>query len=99
MKVSKKSTSNREAIKVTSAEVKNARVVEYNKTDLVFFTLVLNGVTIYDCQIRTSGAGNDFVAFPSHKSKDGKYYNTVYAALSDDDTAMIVELVQTAINA
>lgn len=98
VKKSTKKTNEMKNIKVTSVEVSNVRTFDWKDDTLVFFTLTLNGVIIHDVQIRTSHEGKDFVSFPTHKAKDGKYYNTVYARLSDEDSAQIIEAVQNALN-
>lgn len=87
----------REFCEVRSTEVKNVRVVEGKNGDLVFFTLVLNGVTIYNCRVAT-GKNGDFISFPQYKSGD-KYYNNVYVALSDEDSNAILEEIQKQIDA
>ena len=81
-------------IEVRDVEVKNVRVVEAKNGDLVFFTLTLNGVTIYNCRVAT-GKNGDFISFPQYKGSDGKYYNNVYVALSEEDSAAILDLIQT----
>ena len=91
-------TQEREYIEVRSAEVKNVRVVDGRNGDLVFFTLVLNGVTIYNCRVAT-GKNGDFISFPQYKGSDGNYYNNVYVALADEDSAKILAAIQTAIDA
>lgn len=84
----------RKTIKVTSMDVQNVRVVETkNGTELIFLTLVLNGVTINNCRI-ASGSKGDFVSFPQYKGSNDKYYNYVYAPLSDEDTKTICDKVQ-----
>lgn len=85
-------------IEVRDCDVKNVRVVEGKNGDLVFFTLMLNGVTIYNCRVAT-GKNGDFISFPQYKGSDGNYYNNVYVALSDEDSARILEIIQSAINA
>lgn len=81
-------------IEVRDVEVKNVRVVgTQNNGDLVFFTLVLNGVTIYNCRVAT-GKNGDFISFPQYKGNDGKWYNIVYVSLSDEDSASILENIQ-----
>lgn len=85
-------------IEVREFEVKNVRVVEGKNGDLVFFTLMLNGVTIYNCRVAT-GKNGDFISFPQYKGGDGNYYNNVYVALSDEDSAKILGAIQTAIDA
>lgn len=80
-------------IEVRECEVKNVRVVDGKNGDLVFFTLVLNGVTIYNCRVAT-GKNGDFISFPQYKGNDGKYYNNVFVLLSDEDSAAILENIQ-----
>lgn len=87
-----------EFIEVRSAQVKNVRVVDGKNGDLIFFTLVLNGVTIYNCRVAT-GKNGDFISFPQYKGTNGTYYNNVYAALSDEDSAKILSDIQSAIDA
>ena len=91
-------TKERVNVEVREFEVKNVRVVEGKNGDLVFFTLMLNGVTIYNCRVAT-GKNGDFISFPQYKGSDGNYYNTVYVALSDEDSANILAAIQTAIDA
>ena len=83
---------------VRDFEVKNVRVVEGKNGDLVFLTLVLNGVTVNNCRI-ANGKNGDFVSFPQYKGKDGNYYSYVYAPLSDEDTKNIIDAVQTELDA
>ena len=85
-------------IELKDFEVKNVRVVEGKNGDLVFLTLVLNGVTVNNCRIANSKNG-DFVSFPQYKGKDGNYYSYVYAPLSDEDTKNICEAVQAELDA
>ena len=80
-------------IEVRECEVKNVRVVTGKNGDLVFFTLILNGVTIYNCRVAT-GKNGDFISFPQYKGNDGKYYNNVFVSLSDEDSAAILENIQ-----
>ena len=89
----KEEQTEREYIEVRSCEVKNVRVVESKKGDLVFFTLVLNGVTIYNCRVAT-GKNGDFISVPQYKGANGTYYNNVYVSLSDEDSTRILEEIQ-----
>lgn len=74
--------------------VVNAKVVRANQVnDVVFFDVEINGVTIYGCKV-VEGKNGDFISFPSHKGKDGKYWNHVYIKLSDDDTKEIISQVE-----
>lgn len=72
----------------------DAKVTRANQVnDTVFFDVVINGVTIYGCKV-IEGKNGDFISFPSHKGKDGKYYNHAWVKLSDDDSAAIVKQVE-----
>lgn len=72
----------------------NAKVVRANQVDdLVFFDVEINGVTIYGCKV-VEGKNGDFISFPSHKGKDGKYYNHAYIKLSDDQANDIISQVE-----
>ena len=88
----------RVTIEVRECEVKNVRVVDGKNGDLVFFTLVINGVTIYNCRVAT-GKNGDFISFPQYKGTNGTYYNNVYVALSDEDSTKILEEIQKQIDA
>lgn len=77
--------------KVESFSVKNSREWEGGA---VTTTLTLNGVTIYNVRImQTHDSNHEFLAFPSRKGNDGKYYSYVYVSLSDEDTEKIIEAV------
>lgn len=72
----------------------DAKVIRANQVgDAVYFDMEVNGVTIYGCKV-IEGKNGDFISFPSHKGKDGKYYNYAWVKLSDDDTAAIVKQVE-----
>ena len=74
--------------------VVNAKVTRANQVEnTVYFEMDVNGVMIYGCKV-IEGSKGDFVSFPSHKGKDGKYYNYAYIKLSDEDTAAIVKQVE-----
>ena len=84
----------KEVLKLDSWNVEKVRVVTTKDgKDLVFLTLILNGVAINNCRIAT-GKNGDFVSFPQYKGSNGQYYNVVYAKLSDEDTKNICGLVQ-----
>lgn len=88
-----KKQTERQFCEVRECEVKNVRVVAGKNGDLVFFTLTINGVTIYNCRVAT-GKNGDFISLPQYKGNDGKYYNNVYVALSEEDAAKILEEIQ-----
>ncbi len=72
----------------------NAKVVRANQVeDLVFFDVEINGVTIYGCKV-VEGKNGDFISFPSHKGKDGKYYNHAYIKLTDEQSKDIISQVE-----
>lgn len=79
----RKSKENKEASASVVNDLKVLRAKEYQ--DNIFMDLEINGVTIYGCRFVEGSKGN-FVSFPSHKGKDGKYYNYAYIKL---DEAMI----------
>ena len=67
-----------EVLKLDSWNVEKVRVVTTKDgKDLVFLTLILNGVAINNCKIVT-GKNGDFVSFPQYKGSNDQYYNVVY---------------------
>lgn len=94
----KEQTQEREYLEIRSHEVSNVRVIEGKNGDVVFFTLKVNGLTIYNCRVAT-GKNGDFISLPQYKGKNGTYYNVVYAAFSDEDSKKILDEIQTAIDA
>lgn len=78
-----------------NAQVK--RVHEFDSGD-IGFDVVVNGVTIYGCIYKSgtneNGEEYTFVAFPSRKGKDGKYYNFVYFKINDDLLADIEKQIE-----
>lgn len=92
MATSKKTnTTEKETIKLTSIKLpeKNARKVG----NTIFFTMTLNGVTIYNCRV-VNGSKGKFIAFPQTKGKDGNYYSQAYAPLSENDQKKIIEKIE-----
>ena len=78
---------------ISNVEI-DAKVIRANQvSDTVYFDVTINGVTIYGCRVVECSKG-DFVSFPSHKGKDGKFYNHAWVKLSDEDTAGIVKQVE-----
>ena len=81
----------KEYTKVESFSVRNSREWENGN---VTTTLTINGITIYSVRVQQTKDGNhEFLAFPSRKGNDGKYYPYVYIALSDADTVKIIEAI------
>lgn len=72
----------------------NVKVVRANQfEDLVYFDVEINGVTIYGCKV-VEGKNGDFISFPYHKGKDGKYYNHAYIKLTDEQAKEIISQVE-----
>lgn len=83
--------------KETNEAVVNAKVTRANQVnDTVFFDMEVNGVTIYGCKV-VEGSKGDFISFPSHKGKDGKYYNHAWIKLSDEKAKEIIVQVEEAL--
>ena len=80
--------------------IKDVKILRAVNNDWgVFFSMVLNGITINDCKLAQAKDGKIFISFPSKKGKDGSYFNIVYAAISDEDTQEIVKLIAAFIEA
>lgn len=73
-----------------------SRVKEVGKT--VMFSLTLNGVSINSCRV-VEGKNGDFIALPSYKGSDGKYYSYVFFKFSPDDASAILAEVEKQLNA
>lgn len=82
---------NREENKETKVyDVKVLRATEHNEN--LYFDMKINGVTIYGCRF-VEGKNGDFVSFPSHKGKDGKYYHYAYVDLDEAMVKLIDEQI------
>lgn len=92
-KTKKEGTQDTRTLSIGDVAVENVRVVEGKNGDIVFFTLVLNGLYIYNCRVAT-GKNGDFISWPQQKGKDDKYYNVCYGKFANDDEKDIIELVQ-----
>lgn len=94
-----KKTSN-DFIKVSSFGVANVRVVKTKAgKELIFFTLILNGIKIYNCRVATTKSNKDFISLPQVKSnKNDEYFNVVNFKLSDADTEKILSEVEKQLN-
>lgn len=63
----------------------------------IVFDMEVNGVSIYNCRwVETKGS--EFVAFPSTKGKNDKYYNFAYVKLTDEETQNIKSTVMRLVN-
>jgi hypothetical protein len=73
---------------VSSYSVKRARTIQGG---IVMADVEINGITIYGMKILANkSTGDAFLAWPSTKGKDGKYYSVVYARISDGDQEKII---------
>lgn len=70
------------------SDLKVLRATEFE--DNLFFDMEVNGVTIYGCRY-VEGKNGDFIAFPSKKGKDGKYYKHAYVELDEAMVSLIDE--------
>ncbi len=91
-----------------ASEDKKQETVEYeikvtrakDLGSVVMFDMTVNGVYINGCSYkeleRKDGSGSFAkVNFPSHKGKNGKYYNTCYFKISDEDMQEIEHGIET----
>ena len=73
---------------VSSYSVKRARTIQGG---IVMADVEINGITVYGMKILANkSTGEAFLAWPSTKGKDGKYYSVCYARISDGDQEMII---------
>lgn len=61
----------------------------------ISFDMIVNDVTIYGCKLISKKDDDEvFVAFPSKKGTDGKYYNYAYVKLSEEEVKDIVAQIE-----
>lgn len=100
MNVGSKAKSNKNEVKDHGDvfKVDNVRYMDGKdgKHGIAFFTLIYHDMKIYSCKVVT-GKNGDFIAFPSSKGSDGKYYNSAWMELSEDDTKSIIKMVEDAL--
>lgn len=63
----------------------------------ITFTAIVNGIWIYGLRI-VETANDWFIAFPSRKGKDDKYYKHVYFPLDADMKKLIGAAIEKALN-
>lgn len=92
-----------EVLENPTLEVENVRLVTFKgkrghkDEEKVFFTLVVNGVKIYNVSI-AEGKDGEFLSMPSkYDEKTKKYYNYAYAPLCVEDTEAVIEMVDKAL--
>ena len=76
--------------KVETWEVTNVRDTKAG----IFFTLILNGVTVNNCHVTEQKDGRRWISLPSYKGSDGNWYNTVYFKFTDEDQSTILDAVK-----
>lgn len=74
------------------------RVNYVQKTGTVFFDMTINDIDVFGCRVATAGE-KDFIAYPSYKGTDGKYYSYVNIYMSSDDQSKILAAVEEKLNA
>lgn len=81
-----------ERLKLESFQLRRATE---GKGGVVFFDAVINGITVYGMKVVPLHDGTgDFVAWPSQKGADGKYYNVAYAKFDPETEKSILKAVQ-----
>lgn len=80
--------SDKPVLQLTGHKVLKART---DARGIVRADVEINGVIIYGMAIMANKTtGEAFLSWPSEKGKDGKYYSTCYARLSDSDQETII---------
>lgn len=88
---SKGSNKEREYIKVDSFKILRAH--EFDNGN-VSFDMELNGIKLYRLSVVSAkDTDHQFIGFPAYQSKDGKWYNYFYIALSEEDSDKIIDEV------
>lgn len=61
----------------------------------VTFNMQIDGfVDVYGCRIYDGSDGKPFISFPSRKGNDGKYWNHVYAKLSEEQVEDLAKQIE-----
>lgn len=84
--------------KMRDFEVVSARSwKDKNGKETVFFTMRLEvndlDIVFYDLTV-LEGKNGDFIAAPSKKGKDGKYYSIYYLNLTDEEQTDIMKQIE-----
>lgn len=77
------------------ATVKNVRVL--SETCAVF-TLSCAGFALYNLRVVSTADGKEFIAPPSTKGKDGRYYDQYAIYLSEEDQKKLIGKVKEMLN-
>lgn len=70
------------------------------KGGVVYFDAVINGLSVHGMKVvpRKDQSG-DFIAWPSHKGADGKYYSVVFAWLRPETEKSMLNAIQEKLDA
>ena len=88
MKVNTKKNNDKKDAKIIV--VKRAKQFDWG----ISFDMIVNDVTIYGCKLLADKSDEVFIAFPSRKGTDDKYYNYAYVKLSDEEKQDIVAQIE-----
>lgn len=77
-------------LKAVGATVTNVQQGKYSTT----FTLKCKGFSLYNLRVVERKDGGYFIAPPSHKGSNDKYYSDYALYLSDDDTDRLLDMVE-----
>lgn len=80
-------------LKAVGATVTNVRQGQYSTT----FTLKCKGFSLYNLRVVKRKDGGYFIAPPNHKGSNDKYYSDYALYLTDDDTARLLDMVESAL--
>lgn len=67
--------------------------VRDNGQGVPFADVTINGVTVYGCAVRATQAGEAFLAWPTRKGQDNKFYKLAYAPLTQEDQDKIIQVI------
>lgn len=83
---------------VDSFEVSRVRQVRtQNNGEVIFFSLLLNGVSINNVRV-AEGRKGDFISLPQYRGSDNKWYSTVFFRFSPEDEKEILDEVEKQLN-
>lgn len=94
-------TNNEEKVTIKEVEVTSARVIRHEEDTedyRIGFTMVVAGVTIYNCiaftyKDKKTGKKAWGISFPSRKGNDGKWYNEVYFFITPELKDNIIQQI------
>lgn len=67
--------------------------VHDNGYGVPYADVTINGVTVYGCAVRATQAGEAFLAWPTKKGQDNKFYKLAYAPLTQEDQDKIIQAI------